>query len=72
MDIVRHAPPPKQEPPPTYDIRGLTAEQAGIILWVCEKSTWVASHLFQNNWKASGFLNDLYHALRKAGVSHNG
>ena len=79
MNVLRIDPSPVPQPPPTYNITGLTQEEAMYLMFVCEKSTYIAvdlSQIFKGQLphmgpgKISVVLNTLYHVLRAAGVPH--
>ena len=71
MIVNRHDPPPVDVPPPTFSITGLTVYEAKVLLKICQASTWIAGQVLRNH-RHSGVLNDIYHALKKAGVPEDG
>ena len=77
MNVQRIDPAPVPQPPPTYNIIGLTQEEAGYLLLVCEKSTYIAEIIkgafpeqLAHTGAFSTVLNRLYHLLRAAGVPY--
>lgn len=73
MKIVTHQPPPAKEPPPTYDIVGLDAEDMQILLEICQRSTYIGRMMYtsfgseHHGQHISQMLNTLYHELMKVG-----
>ena len=65
--IVKHQPPPAEQPPPTFDLCGLTLSEMQSLVMLCYHST-----TFQQYMKNAGFvkaslgeeLNRLYHLIK--------
>ena len=71
LKVVRRDPPPSPQPPPTYDIVGLSGDDLRTLIEVCQRATYIATTLHSTGIRAphhaiSDVLNRIYHACIRA------